>query len=87
MPEGDLLVLPAACCDYCGTWFPLIAGEDARRYCSPAHRRAGTARARLGLTRNLEPGASADRLRLLAEHVREAQAGQRSWSDVGQQLG
>ncbi len=81
-PDGTVVVSPAARCDHCRQWFPLEPGERPRRYCTPWHRRAGVARTRLGLTPDLEPGASQARLQQLAEHVREAQAGLRNWAEV-----
>jgi hypothetical protein len=57
-------------------------GPAAPRYCSEEHRRAGQARARLGLARDVMPGASDDELRCLGHLTRDARAGRRGWGEV-----
>jgi hypothetical protein len=81
-PRGDVPFLHR--CEHCRALFepPACRGSSTGQYCCETHRRAGLARVRMGLARDVMPDASPEELRRLSGLTRDARAGRRAWAEV-----
>jgi hypothetical protein len=81
-PRGDVPFLHR--CEHCRVLFepPVCRGSSTGQYCCETHRRAGLARVRMGLARDVMPDATPEELRQLSSLTRDARAGRRPWAEV-----